>query len=117
MIDVCRVRSETNEHYNLGEQSLDYKEQNLKAIQLADKKKVVYNSPDLIWEAVGIDGIQYPAHIANIADKTERSIEEANYDNDLAMQMAAAIDNNDAATLGSLIIENARAHLNKYIQD
>ncbi len=117
MGNACRVRNETNDHYNESEAALTYEEQNLKAMQLADKKKVVYGSPDLIFESIGIDGIQYPAHIANIADKDERSIEEANYDDDLALQMAAAIDDNDAAMLGSLIIENARTHLNKYIQD
>jgi len=84
---------------------------------LRGRMKKVYGTPSQIWDATGPNGIQYPSSISTIRNSTERLIAEADYDNDIAMQISHAIRDSDSALLGSLILANAKPYLDGIAED
>jgi|DEB0MinimDraft_6_1074348.scaffolds.fasta_scaffold00723_14 hypothetical protein len=70
-----------------------------------------YRDPNKVWDAIGLNGVIYPELIDSIPVRAEKLIAQADYDNDLALQLGAYLEDEDYAAFGQLLGEMAKERI------
>ena len=72
----------------------------------------ILRTPDIIWDSIGINSVQYPDDILALKYK-QRTDAENDYDKEMALKISLAMQSKDWYLVGKLIGEPAFEYLKK----